>query len=283
MKAHRDGSPAERPARITARTAAAPPGGIGPIPSYSALTAPEVGRAHPVQFLALQPHVGNQAVAQVAARAAHVRASRPGHKPTRRPPAKRAVNIMRRPAVRAFLQRAVACPPAPTAPQPVAAPEPGASIVTEAPERMPPRLIVVSLSSGSGPLQVGVGHIRSSIRYCRSEVQLAHALNGTRPNDAACRSKRHVRPRAWHQKAVRLCRIAIIGRRIRASGAHHRSLEPEPQREPSGDLSTHWCRRERRTVVVRSTCPSRASALLVPTKRSLYKQRLAGNPVGLRS
>ncbi len=97
------------------------PAGIGPIPpSYSVLTSPDVGRVRPVQFLALQPHVGNKAVAQAASRASHARASRPGPKPTRRPPAKRAPNIMRRPAVRAFLQRAVACPPAPTAPQPVA-------------------------------------------------------------------------------------------------------------------------------------------------------------------
>ncbi len=121
MKAHRDESPTERTARLTARTAEPQPAGIGPVPpSYSLLTSPDVGRVRPVQFLALQPHVGNKAVAQVASRAAHVRASRPGHKPTRRPPAKRAPNIMRRPTVRAFLQRAVACPPAPTAPQPVA-------------------------------------------------------------------------------------------------------------------------------------------------------------------
>ena len=86
MKAHRDGSPGGAPGTNNgangggaARRHWADP------PSYSALTAPEVGRARPVQFLALQPHVGNQAVAQVAARAAHVRASRPG--PQTHPPA----------------------------------------------------------------------------------------------------------------------------------------------------------------------------------------------------
>ena len=75
----------------------------------------------PAHLLELQPRLGNRAVAQlVASPASHVGVFRVAHKPPVRPKPKRAASPMRRPAVRAFLQRAVACPPAPVAPQPVA-------------------------------------------------------------------------------------------------------------------------------------------------------------------
>ena len=60
---------------------------------------------------ARQAHVGNQAVAEAASRAAYRRVAPTGHKPAQHRHPKRPANIMRRPAVRAFLQRAVTSPP----------------------------------------------------------------------------------------------------------------------------------------------------------------------------
>ena len=109
------------PARLANQSAVRQPSGGGPFPSGLLVPAAhDTARVRPAHLLALQTHVGNKAVAQVAARASRLLTSRPAHKPPRRPKPKRPVDVMRRPAIKSFLQRAVACPPAPTAPQQVA-------------------------------------------------------------------------------------------------------------------------------------------------------------------
>jgi hypothetical protein len=121
MNAHYAEARPPHPARLANRNAVRQPSAAGPFPSGLLLPgAHDAARVRPAHLLALQTHVGNKAAAQVAVRASRLRMSRPAHKPVRRPKAKRPMDVMRRPAIKSFLQRAVACPPAPTAPQQVA-------------------------------------------------------------------------------------------------------------------------------------------------------------------